>query len=96
MTTPNHSNQPVTRIEFSTAVRHLETILGQQTLILQSLAVGAAENRARDEKFLALVQEVKRQAEEQGKMKERFAWLTGAGAVLMAAWPIFAKKLGIL
>lgn len=91
----NTDSQSVTRSEFNTAIRHLETLLSKQTEILQALAVTGVENRTRDEKTATLVADISAVKKEQDVMKQKFAWLTGAGAVLMAVWPIFAKKLGL-
>lgn len=92
----NTSHQPVNRSRFNHAVRHLETLLGQQTTILQSLAVAAVENRGRDEKTAAVAAELKEVKKEQEAMKQKFAWMTGAGAVLAGVWPMLAKKLGFM
>lgn len=96
----NDNAQPVNRSEFNAAVRHLETLLGQQTTILQTLAVAASENKTRDERAAFLTSEIKELKADVAavkiRMTERFAWLAGAGAIVMAAWPILAKKLGFL
>jgi len=89
-----HDASPITRHEFNTAMRHLESVLQQQTAILQALAVSAVENKSRDEKITALVAEMAALRKEQSEQKQKLAWATGAGAVLVAAWPLVAKRLG--
>ena len=89
------NNSLVNRSEFNAAMRHLETLLSQQTTILRELAVAAVENRARDERAAALAVEVAKLRTEQGEMKLRFAQLTGMGVIIMAVWPFLAKKLGL-
>lgn len=88
--------QTITRHEFSAAIKHLDSVLQQQTAILQALAVGAVENKGRDEKILALLTELQALRKRQDETDRKLAWYAGAGAVLMAAWPLVAKKLGLM
>lgn len=89
-------NQSVTRTEFNSAIRHLETLLAKQTEILQTLAVTGVENRTRDEKTAANAAELTVVRKELAEIKQKLSWYAGAGAVLMAAWPLVAKKIGLM
>jgi len=90
------TDQPVTRSEFNSAIRHLEALLEKQTEILQQLAVTKVEARNRDEKVSALTAQVAALQKENAEIKQKLSWYAGAGAVLAGAWPIVAKKLGFM
>lgn len=90
------TDQAVTRNEFNAAIRHLETVLDKQTAILQQLAVAEVQNRNRDEKISALTTELAEVKKEQSDVRQKLSWYAGAGAVLAAAWPLVAKKLGFM
>lgn len=90
------NSPPVTRAELEATMRRIEALLDKQTEILQSLAVTGVENRVRDQ----LITEMKKAIGElQGradKQDQKFAWYAGAIAALGAAWPMLAKKLGLM
>lgn len=93
------ADQPVNRSEFNAAVRHLETLLGQQTTILQTLAVAAVENRTRDEKITALTETMAKLADtvatmaaEQNRVKGVILFFKWLGAALTAGFFVFIAK----
>lgn len=89
------TNPPINRHEFNVAMKHLDDGLQQITSILQSLAVGAVENKARDEKLANLLTEVVSLRKRQDEVDRKLAWYAGAGAVVVAAWPLVAKHFGL-
>ena len=89
------NDSPVTRAEFEATMRRIENVLEQQTKILQQLAVGEVENRQRD----ALLAETRRETvelrERLEEQRQQHARWSGGLAVLVGAWPLLAKKLGL-
>lgn len=87
---------PITRGEFHSAITRIETILQQQTQLMQQNAVSAVENRQRDEKLVLLFARLDKLAEKQDSSDQKFNRLAGAGTVLALLWPVLAKKLGLM
>lgn len=90
------NDTPVTRSEFETAMRRLESVIEKNTEILQQLAISQVESRNRDERVQTLTKKVEKlqeQLDKQGQQQSRWA---GGLVVLAAAWPVVAKKLGFM
>ena len=89
-------NRPVTRAEFEATMRRIEALLDKQTEILQSMAVTGVENRVRDQLLAELKNALGDLQAHSDKQDQKFAWYAGAIAALGAAWPMLAKKLGLM